>query len=446
MKAGLLLLVITTSVGAIGYLEIRHQAERETWRAETSSLSGQLTAAEHLAEEQAQALSDMNRDGRREAEAVAELAELEARIIDTAAELARLESDRAVARDRADTAISDLKDQVRALTTIEMDMATLGKRRQHIVHEVERIEERVLQAEVGAAERQKRSEALDRDIAGLAIRKETLLANLGAAERSMATQALARMVETSAAIAKLSTPEKPTPAEEPIRQAALPAAILEGDTVEKRDRSRGLYQFGSLSAEPSAVNGGQGGLPPPSSSLEKSTEADQEERASNWAEDQYLLGLRLLSSAEQNSGTRELDDAILAFKAVLGEWPKQRDPVRWAIARSDFGYALALLGKRRENAGILEQATTACRDALSQFKRGETPLLWAAAQHHLGVSLGGLADISDDQDLREASIEALEEAVAAFKEAGAEGDARKAERRLREANAQPSAAAARPGG
>lgn len=436
MRAGLLLLVITASAGAIGYLEIRHQAERETWRAEASRLDGRLDEAERLAEERAKALTNVKRGHRRENAATAELAGLEAQIVDTAAELLRLESDRTVARDRADTAILDLKDQVRALTVIEMDMATLGKRRQRITHDVVSIEERLHLAEAGAAERQKRSEALDRDIAGLAIRKETLLANLGAVERTMATTALAKMVETSEDIARLSPPERPAPMEQPVQQAALPAAAIESTAVGERDRPRGLYQFGSLSAEPSAGDGGQGGLPPHTTALNESNATSQEDGASSWAEDQYLLGLRLLSSAEQNSGTRELDDAILAFKAVLGEWPKQRDPMRWAIAQSDFGYALALLGKRRGNVGVLEQATAACRGALGQFERDETPLLWAAAQHHLGVSLGGLADINDDLNLREASIAALEEAVAAFKDAGAEGDARKAEKRLREASAQ----------
>lgn len=444
MKAGLLLLVITASAGAIGYLEIRHQAERETWRAEATRLGGRLDEAERLAEQQAEALSDAQRDNRREEKATAELAELEAHILDAAAELARLESDRAVARDRADTAFHDLQEQVRSLATIEMDMAALGEQRRRIEREVEMIEEQLHLAEAGAAERQKRSEALDRDIAGLAIRKETLLASLGAAERTMAATALARMVERSTATANL--PSTPAPPPEPIQQAARPAAITESAAAQDGDRARGLYQFSSLSAEPSAVNGGQGGLPPRSSTLDGSKGSDREDENSNWAEDQYLLGLRLLSTAEQNSGTRELNDAILAFKAVLGEWPKQRDPMRWAIARSDLGYALALLGKRQRDAGILEQAAVACRDALGQFKRGETPLLWAAAQHHLGVSLGGLADVRDDPDLREASIEALEEAVAAFKDAGAEGDAQKAEKRLREANAQIPAAAPAPGG
>lgn len=440
MRAGLLLLVITASAGALGYMEIRHQAERETWRAEASRLDGRLEKAERLALERAKAWSEAERDGARLKAAKAELAGLEARILDVAAELAVLESDRAVAKDRAEAAFSDLKKQVRALTTIELDMAALGKQRHRITKEVETIEERLRQAEVGAAERQKRSEALDRDIAELAIRKETLLANLGAAERTMAAKALRNIVEKSIATAALPSKEDGTPKPNAVRQSAaiVERAVVERAVVEDKDSSRGLYQFGSLSADPSAVTGGQGGLPP-SASLENSEARDRKEERSNWAEDQYLLGLRLLSTAEQNSGTRELNDAILAFKAVLGEWPQRRDPMRWAIARSDFGYALALLGKRQGNAGVLEQAAAACRDALGQFKRDETPLLWAAAQHHLGVSLGGLADIADDAALRKTSIKALEEAVVAFKEAGAEGDASKVEKRLRDAGAQVQA-------
>ncbi len=441
MRAGLFLLVITASVCALGYLEIRHQAERENWRAEAARLDGRLDAAERLAEERAKALSDVENGDRGEKEAKAKLAGLEAQILDAATELARLESDRAVARDRADTALLDLKSQVRALTSIEMDMAALGERRRRVEHEVMMVEERLHQAEIGAAERQKRSEALDRDIAGLAIRKETVLANLGAAERAMAANALASVVEQSREMAALSARKTPEPPPTPVRQTT--ASIAEDAAAPDRDRTRGLYQFGSLSAEPTAVNGGQGGLPPPSSTPER---AEQEGGAANWAEDQYLLGLRLLSTAEQNSGTRELNDAILAFKAVLGEWPKQRDPMRWAIARSDFGYALALLGKRQGDPSILEQAAAACRDALGQFKRDEAPLLWAAAQHHLGDSLGGLADIGDDPNFRKASIQALEEAVAAFKDAGADGDAQKAEKRLREASAQTPAGAAGSGG
>ncbi|MGI9416712.1 MAG: hypothetical protein ACR2RA_02615 [Geminicoccaceae bacterium] len=431
MRSGLLLLAALAGAGVIGYQEITHRAERETWRAESTRLAGRLESAKRLADERAQALAAAQNQDRRAETAGTELNELEARILDAAAELTMLESDRAVARARAESTVGDLKKQVRALTTIELDLAVLDKRRRHLERHVETVEERLHQAEAGAAERQKRSEALDRDIAGLAIRRETVQARLESAERTLAETALA-------VLAKESTEERimPSPELRPLRDDPKDVAdtqpLLEAEKAEETDRSRGLYQFGSLSAAPDAVIGGQGGLPPSSQ--------DETADTASWAEDQYLMGLQLLSSAEQSSGTRALSDAVLAFKAVLGEWPKERDPMRWAIARSDLGYALALLGRRQSDTAVLEQAAAACRDALGELGRSETPMLWAAAQHHLGVSLGGLADMRDDPDLRQASIEALEQAIAGFKGAGANADAKKAENRLREAYARLPAA------
>ena len=432
MRLGPLLLVIVISTSAIGFLEIRHQAEREAWRAETSRLSDDLDRTRRLAEQRAEALSTRDRQDWRTEEAAAELADLEARILDAAADLALLETERAVAQDRADAALHDLKKQVRVLTKIEGDMIAISGRRQRLEDHVDAVEDRLQQAEAGAAERQKRAEALDRDIAGLAIRKETLLASLKAAETTKAERALAEIVSDKPETVASPPPEPPEA--EPIAiPAAISTPIIDTVVTEPEDRVRGLYQFGSLSADPADAGDNRQDDPPTSEGLSEGTPSEDD--AAGWAQDQYLLGLELLSSAEANSGTRELNEAILAFKAVLGEWPRQSDPKRWAIARSDLGYALALLGKRQGNAAVLEQAAAACREALSELKQDETPLLWAAAQHHLGVSLGGLAQVHGDQSLREESIDALEQAIAVFKDAGAETDARKAERRLHETHA-----------
>ena len=435
MRSRLLLLVVAVSVGAIGYQEIRQQAAREAWRAEATRLTGRLEEAERQAKESEQMLSNAGAIRRQEAAASARLADLEVRMLDAATQLAMLESDRSVAENRAEVAIHDLKRQVRALATIEMDMSALDQRRQRLERHVESVEARLHQAETGAAKRQKRAEALDRDIAALAIRRETLWSKLKSTERHLAEATLAKAAEqTAKAVAPSPAEPKVKPKPAPVAVAvAAKAPIIENAPTEKRDRTRGLYQFGSLSAAPEATGGGQGGLPPASESW--SDGRDPTAEAGNWAEDQYLLGLSLVSKAEGSSGTLQLNDAILAFKAVLGEWPRERDPMRWAIAQSDLGYALALLGKRQSDSSVLEQAATACREALGTLKQDDTPLLWAAAQHHLGVSLGGLADISGDADLWRVSIDALERSVAAFKGAGAETDARKVAKRLREAYA-----------
>ncbi|MDH3660310.1 MAG: hypothetical protein OEU92_09800, partial [Alphaproteobacteria bacterium] len=176
MRSGLLLLVIVASAGAIGYLEIRHQAAREAWRVEAVGLTGRLEQAERAAAESAKTLPDADHTRRQRQTAEAKLADLEARILDAATELALVQSDRIVAKGRADSAIDDLKEQVRALTRIEMDMAAIDQRRRRLERQVDTVETRLQQAEIGAAERQKRAEELDRDIAALAIRRETLRA------------------------------------------------------------------------------------------------------------------------------------------------------------------------------------------------------------------------------------------------------------------------------
>lgn len=450
VKVGGVLAILAVATGAVGYLELKHQAERAGWRAELAVMQSRLDRAERSGVERAEAEDATAATGedqnlrKKQREATEELADLEMRILDAAAELATLESDRTVAEARAEAAIEDLKAQVRAFTAIEMDMAALDRRRQRLGQQVETVEERLHQAEMGAAERQKRAEALDRDIAELAIRRETLRAGLETIEREAAASALAA-VEATAAPETAPAPV-PVAARSTIDEIS-PDLGPENDT---RDRTRGLYQFGSLSASPAS----DAGLAvPPSEDLtgedltgedligeDRADDVGQEAEDEAWAEDQYLLGLTLLSTAERNSGTRELNDAVLAFKAVLGEWPKQRDHMRWAIARSDLGYALALLGRREGDARTLEEATAAVRDALSTLKRDETPLLWAAAQHHLGVSLGGLADLWGDQDIRQNAIEALERSIVVFEEAGADSDAQKAEARLRETSAKLEAA------
>ena len=430
MKSGFLLSIIAVSAAAVGYLELRHQKARSLWETERTSLTTRLEHAEREAQDYGNSLASIAQYQRDEQASAKRLADLKGQILDTAADLARLESDRTVAAQRAEAALNDLKQQVRSLSTIEIDVAALAKRRVQLVTQVETVEERLQDAEIGAAERQKRAEELDRDIAGLAIRKETLLANLKSVEREKVEDALAEVVakvEKNAEPSLDAAPANLLQEAEAVAQAPLP--LPKSD----RGKRRGLYQFSNLTLDDgisasTASEGGQGGLPP-SSEQDAAGTGD----ADAWAEDQYLLGLRLVSSAEQSSSTRELTEAVLAFKAVLAEWPKQRDPMRWAITQSDLGYAMALLGKRQADLDLLERAAAACDDALSVLKRDQAPLLWAAAQHHLGVSLGGLADIRGDQDVKLDAIEALTLAVEGFRREGANSDADKAELLLREA-------------
>jgi chromosome segregation ATPase len=418
--------IIAMGMAMFGYVEIRSQAEHASLRADVARLTSALAEAEKAAEERGAALSSLERERQGWVRGTGKLADLEALILDKAAELALLESDRAVAEERADAAIRDLKEQVRSFTAIETDIASLDHKRRRLTEDLETVEQRLHLAEVGAAERQKRAETLDREIAGLAIRRETLLAKLDATERGLVAGALEKVKEeaSKSVVVEKAEPSRPEPlvvnAEPPIRTAT----VVDEEAPSRANATRGLYQFSRLSATPD--------LPKDEVlSEEVGLGTDNE----SWVEDQYLLGLKLISSAERSSGTRELSDAVLALKAVLGEWTRDDDRIRWATARSDLGYALALLGKRQKNADTLEDAAEASREALNELQRDSAPMLWAAAKHHLGVSLGGLAELRADVDLWKESIESLESALAAFGDAGAAPEAKKVELRLREAYA-----------
>ena len=413
---------IAMGLAMFGYVEIRSQAEHASLRADVARLTGALAEAEKLAEERGAALSSLERERQGWLKGRGKLADLEALILDKAAELALLESDRAVAEERADAAIKDLKEQIRSFTAIETDIASLDQKRRRMTEDLATVEKKLHQAEIGAAERQKRAETLDREIAGLAIRRETLLAKLDATERDLVAESLEKAGKS--VVVEKAEPPRPEPLVVKAEPSIQAAAAIDDERPSGGSATRGLYQFSRLSATPDL---------PKDEGL--SDNVDVEAENESWVEDQYLLGLKLISSAERSSGTRELNDAVLALKAVLGEWTRDDDRMRWATARSDLGYALALLGKRQKNADTLEDAAEANRDALKELKRESAPMLWAAAMHHLGVSLGGLAELRADVDLWKESIQSLEVALAAFADAGAAPEAKKVELRLREAYA-----------
>ena len=423
MKLLPLICVAALGVLGFGYAEIRYQAERAALRADVARLTVDLAKAEKLAAERGKTLVAL-KDGRRDQTAAAEeLAGLEARILDKAAELALLESDRLVAEERASEAIQDLKKQVHAFAAIETDMTILNQQRHRLKRDVELVEAKLQRAELGAAERQDQVDKLDHEVANLALLRETLKARLETAERDVAARTLETDEEKDPATEV--RPSASAIADADAEQSITPAALPKKQPASDEKPRRGLYQFSRLSATPDAMLEEE----------EPAIEIGEDTKTAAWIEDQYVLGLTLLANAERRSGTRELGDAVLAFKAVLGEWSKDDNRIRWATARSDLGYALALLGKRRQDRRLLDDAAEASRDALGELEREAVPMLWAAAQHHLGLSLSGLADIEEDVELRKEAIKSLEAAFNVFDEAGAAPEASKVKTTLREAYA-----------
>jgi len=59
-----------------------------------------------------------------------------------------------------------------------------------------------------------------------------------------------------------------------------------------------------------------------------------------------LLGNALGTLGERESGTARLEEAVMAYRAALEEWTRDRVPLDWAMTQNNLGTALHTLGRR----------------------------------------------------------------------------------------------------
>ena len=434
MKTAALFAVIAALAILTGaYSAARHETERDIWRQESSRLLAEISNLEEKLATASDREPGRASDGvtkQQLTDAEAELSAIEAEILDRRAELVQLKSDRLVADEHAKASLNTLRQQVRKTTEIERDLSILKSRRLEFEEHVADFEKDFESLTKTIEARRELAESLDRKLADLAIRHEVASARLDNAERTTSKGAIT--VKDDARQAETPVTER---AASDVDLSVAEVSINPGD-LEDRDRSKGLYQFEALSVDVDAA------IAPDTSSrgsglATAAADATSQQKVSDaWAEEQYELGRQLVSQGERNSGTVELNNAVLAFRAALGEWPKDENMLRWAATQSDMGYALALLGRRQSDIGLLEQAAAACRNALSATTHDRTPLLWAAAQHNLGFALGGIAMIKEDETLWGNAIQAFQKSVEAFENIGASSEVGIISRRLEDAQKQ----------
>ena len=67
----------------------------------------------------------------------------------------------------------------------------------------------------------------------------------------------------------------------------------------------------------------------------------------------------------------------MAFRNVLKEWTRDRVPNDWAVTQNNLGSALVRLGERESGTAQLEEAIVAFGEALKENSRDFMPLDWA---------------------------------------------------------------------
>jgi tetratricopeptide (TPR) repeat protein len=130
----------------------------------------------------------------------------------------------------------------------------------------------------------------------------------------------------------------------------------------------------------------------------------------DWAMTQNNLGNALRDLSEHEMGSARLEEAVAAYLAALQEWTRERAPLQWAMTQNNLGTALRPLGIRESGTARLKEAVAAYGAALQEWTRERVPLQWAMTQNNLGNALTSLGE-------RESGTARLEEAVAALRAA-----------------------------
>ena len=136
------------------------------------------------------------------------------------------------------------------------------------------------------------------------------------------------------------------------------------------------------------------------------TRADRQD----WSIVQFILGNALSMLGEQIGTNTPLEEAVIAYQALLAVWTRERIPLDWAATQNNLGIALCTLGERVPGPARLEEAVTAYQAALTVWTWEHTPLNWAMAQNNLGNALRILGE-------RVSGTARLEEAVTAYQAA-----------------------------
>jgi tetratricopeptide (TPR) repeat protein len=111
----------------------------------------------------------------------------------------------------------------------------------------------------------------------------------------------------------------------------------------------------------------------------------------NWAMIQMSIGNALSQIGRRADNSRALTDAVTAYTAALAALDTDKEPQRAALLLSNFAAALRTLGGRERGIATLEYAVLLNRLALRLFDRTKTPSSWATVKHNLGNLFNELA-------------------------------------------------------
>lgn len=134
--------------------------------------------------------------------------------------------------------------------------------------------------------------------------------------------------------------------------------------------------------------------------------APMDERPGEWAITQHIIGNVSGILGQRQSGTRNLEDSISAFKASLTKRDRKREPLQWAETQNNLGNSFGILAHRQSDESMLGSAIEAFEYALEERTRERAANEWATTQNNLAAVLQSLGQRNKDAKMLKRSTEA----------------------------------------
>ena len=149
------------------------------------------------------------------------------------------------------------------------------------------------------------------------------------------------------------------------------------------------------------------------------TIADDPRKTSNWTADtrarvNLVIGIAANTSGLELKSEDSFHTAIAYFQRTLGSWTREREPLEWAMAQQNFGFAQSYLADRNRQMASLEGAVAAYKNALAVYQSRSDGLDTARVQFELGGAYGKIGGYKASAEILRQSVDSYRAALKGF--------------------------------
>ena len=138
--------------------------------------------------------------------------------------------------------------------------------------------------------------------------------------------------------------------------------------------------------------------------IERSPATDLQIDSSTEASIRMILGDSLMIKGEQVDDRKVLSQAVAQYREVLKLYSRDKEPNKWAMAKSNLGLALHYMAHLDPCEGNVLPAIEEYNEALSVWKREDSPLEWAMTKNNLGAAMKELGQQKQDVSVLRAEV------------------------------------------